>query len=284
MLSSIRKRMTWANVAMTLALVFAMAGGAFAAGGKHHKKAHKPSGVVITSTKQISPKVIKALRGNVGPQGPAGISGKDGANGKDGLPGAEGKAGKDGVSVTGKALAAGEGGCSAGGVAYTSATGASSVCNGQNGTFSSEPLPSGQTLTGVWATSGEGIDLAQISFSISVSPAPTAVYHDIVGPYSLGLLLEEEKVSFFPNANPGTLQELEEDEKAYATDCPGSSSNPKAAPGFLCIYPGKQEGSVSTPTNAAKASEAASDFGAIVPLSGSSNSSSLRGTWAVTAK
>ena len=47
MFSRIRKRLTYANVAMTMALVFAMSGGAYAA-----KK------YVITSTKQIKPSVL----------------------------------------------------------------------------------------------------------------------------------------------------------------------------------------------------------------------------------
>jgi hypothetical protein len=48
MLSKLRRRLTYANVAVTLALVFAMSGGAYAA-----------SRYVITSIKQISPKVVK---------------------------------------------------------------------------------------------------------------------------------------------------------------------------------------------------------------------------------
>jgi hypothetical protein len=48
MISLIKKRLSYANVAMTLALVFAMSGGAYAA-------CH----FTITSTKQISPKVLK---------------------------------------------------------------------------------------------------------------------------------------------------------------------------------------------------------------------------------
>ena len=46
MFSRLRKRFTYANVAMTLALVFAMSGGAYAAFTS-----------LITSTKQISPSV-----------------------------------------------------------------------------------------------------------------------------------------------------------------------------------------------------------------------------------
>ena len=64
MLSAIRKRLTYANVAMTLALVFAMTGGAYAA-----------NKYLITSTKQISPKVLKSLKGATGTNGAAGPAG-----------------------------------------------------------------------------------------------------------------------------------------------------------------------------------------------------------------
>jgi hypothetical protein len=80
-----KPRFTYANVAATLALVFSMTGGAMAA--KHY---------LINSTKQISPKVISALKGKAGPAGPAGAQGpvgKEGALGKEGGPGKEGPAG-----------------------------------------------------------------------------------------------------------------------------------------------------------------------------------------------
>jgi hypothetical protein len=54
-------RLSYANVAATVALVFAMAGGAVAA--THY---------IITSTSQIKPSVRAALRGARGPRGPAG--------------------------------------------------------------------------------------------------------------------------------------------------------------------------------------------------------------------
>ncbi|MGH2880242.1 MAG: hypothetical protein ACRDK4_11630 [Solirubrobacteraceae bacterium] len=72
----IKPKLSYANVTATLALFFAMTGGALAA---HH--------YLITSTKQISPKVVKALKGKTGPAGPQGIPGKDGAAGKDGKEG-----------------------------------------------------------------------------------------------------------------------------------------------------------------------------------------------------
>jgi hypothetical protein len=92
------KRFTYANVVATLALVFAMSGGAIAA--NHY---------LITSTKQISPKVIKKLTGKAGPagkQGPAGPQGKEGPAGKEGLAGKDGKDGKEGKEgAPGSALA-----------------------------------------------------------------------------------------------------------------------------------------------------------------------------------
>jgi hypothetical protein len=90
----LKSRLTYANVAATLALVFAMSGGALAA-----------SKYVITSTKQISPKVVKSLKGKNGKTGAAGVAGapgtpgaqgKEGPTGKEGLIGKEGKEGKEG--------------------------------------------------------------------------------------------------------------------------------------------------------------------------------------------
>jgi len=83
-----RTRITYANVAATLALVFSMSGGALAA--THY---------LITSTKQISPKVLKKLKGATGPSGATGATGatgKEGPTGKEGAAGKEGPAGKEG--------------------------------------------------------------------------------------------------------------------------------------------------------------------------------------------
>src|SRR5579862_2335968 len=83
----IRTRLTYANVVATLALVFAMAGGAAAA-----------SHYLITSTKQISPKVLKELKkpGTNGATGPAGAPGAAGPTGATGAAGANGNAGAEG--------------------------------------------------------------------------------------------------------------------------------------------------------------------------------------------
>jgi len=79
-----RRRLSYANITATLALVFAMSGGALAA--NHY---------LINSTKQINPKVLKKLkgkRGATGATGTTGATGKEGPQGKEGPPGKEGAA------------------------------------------------------------------------------------------------------------------------------------------------------------------------------------------------
>jgi hypothetical protein len=75
-----RRRFSYANVTATLALVFAMTGGALAA--RHY---------LISSTKEISPRVLRALRGRTG------ATGRPGAPGVPGREGKEGREGKPGV-------------------------------------------------------------------------------------------------------------------------------------------------------------------------------------------
>jgi len=68
-----RRRISYANVTATLALVLSMSGGALAA--KHY---------LVNSTRQISPKVLKQLRGNNGKTGPVGPQGPTGPKGGTG--------------------------------------------------------------------------------------------------------------------------------------------------------------------------------------------------------
>src|ERR1700723_272580 len=170
MFSVIRRRLTFANVAMTLALVFAMSGGAYAAGR-----------YVITSTKQISPKVLKSLQGKAGkpgangaagPQGPAGAGGAVGPAGPAGPTGPAGPAGKDGT------------------------------------TGFTEFLPSGKTEKGMWSMSvpvhdptlGYSLARTAVSFVIPLETAP-----------QLRVLEPEEKTAecpgevAAPEATPGNL-------------------------------------------------------------------------------
>jgi hypothetical protein len=86
----IGRHVKYANVVATLALVFAMGGTAVAA--KHF---------LINSTSQISPKVLKKLKGNAGKtgaKGANGTNGTNGANGTNGTNGAEGPAGQSALA------------------------------------------------------------------------------------------------------------------------------------------------------------------------------------------
>jgi|GEM_PF-3528553 len=81
-----RRLFSYSNLAATLALVFAMSGGALAA-----------SHYLISSTKQINPKILKKLKGATGKTGPAGVTGKEGPAGKEGKTGPPGPEGVSGV-------------------------------------------------------------------------------------------------------------------------------------------------------------------------------------------
>jgi Collagen triple helix repeat (20 copies) len=80
------KGFNYANITATLALVFAMSGGALAA--NHY---------LIHSTKQISPKVLKKLKGRTGRTGKTGATGATGATGKQGSQGKQGPQGVEGA-------------------------------------------------------------------------------------------------------------------------------------------------------------------------------------------
>ncbi len=139
-----RKRITYANVAATLALVFSMTGGALAA--KHY---------LINSTTQINPKVLKKLTGKKGATGSAGAQGAPGATGKEGTPGKEGKEGKEGKA----------GSVPASLVSGTSESGDWAVANGESGggfmdtsIAFPEPLAAALASTNVEFLTGKGTD------------------------------------------------------------------------------------------------------------------------------
>jgi hypothetical protein len=164
MFSRTRKHLTYTNLALTLALVFTMSGGAYAA-----------SKYVITSTKQISPKVLKTLTGKPGANGAAGLAGAQGPQGPQGTVGPQGSAGPEGAK--GEAGTKGQAGA-------TGPTGSPWPAGGT--------LPKGATETGEWSMtqfhkSGEfagttisfpiplteGLQGANVHFIKSGEPLPT---------------------------------------------------------------------------------------------------------------
>jgi hypothetical protein len=240
-----RRRLTLSNIVATVALVFAMSGGALAA--KHY---------LLTSTHQISPQVLKALRSRPGP------------------PGEKGTAGTNGIDVTSRQFDGAAGGCTQGGVEFKDVTGTTFACNAKEGNAPKErpdekwkgegqpswpdTLPSGKTETGTWGfvSHAEGPERTPLSF-----PVPTAMPLQAIlgrGPVEVLEPNEEDPIDAHPN-------------------CPGTVTNPKADPGFLCVYSERLEAPLS-------------GYGSLrtsgVVLIFESSDSTARvdeGTWAVTA-
>lgn len=257
MFSAIRSRthVTPGAAIATLALVFAMSGGAYAAGR-----------YLITSTKQISPKVLKQLQGKAGgagapgaagargpagaqgpasPQGPAGATGAQGGEGPAGKEGKPGKEGKEGSPWT-----------------------------------ASGTLPSGQSLTGVWAVQAfaksPGTHRSAVSFALPLSQPPVAHYINSGG------------------------EELTTSGTTASTVCLGSLAQPTAAAGNLCVYASGDTGLSTNEegneyffkwqwgiaiVNATGEAQMASPYGFFVSaLTTEEGPVSAEGSWAVTAE
>lgn len=215
MVSWFRRRFSFGNVVLVLVLVFAMTGGAFAA--KRY---------LITSTKQISPKVLKQLKGKRGPagqQGPVGKEGKPGAAGKDGLPGKDGSNGSSGESV--KVASAGSSECEGhGGAKFTNGTGTAVACNGQTGFTDS--LPSGKTETGDWSIDGPGngeFAFTSVSFNIPLTTPLTNV-----------------KECGTPGKSACVVHYIRAKE-AVPSGCVGNIEEPGAEPGNVCVFAGYEK-------------------------------------------
>jgi hypothetical protein len=202
MFHAIRTRINATTVLAGLALVFAMTGGAYAA-----KK------YLITSTKQISPSVLKSLQGKAGAAGAPGAAGAQGAQGPAGPAGPAGAAGAKGE--TGPAGAKGEKGATgnAGNAGPTGATGATGA------TGFTETLPSGKTETGDW--------------NVTIVGAVSGGTPGAVGSISFPIPLASHGAageSFVFN------KEQTENKEFGSSGCSGSVEAPAAPPGKLCVY------------------------------------------------
>jgi hypothetical protein len=251
----IRRRFTYANVAMTLVLVFALSGGAYAA-----------SRYVITSTKQIKPSVLKSLQGKAGINGAPGTAGPAGAQGPAGSQGPAGPAGNQGT-----AGAKGETGSQGlkGATGNSGATGPKGATGATGTTGFTETLPAGKTETGAWSVRGtaaaaEEPRSAMISFPI---PLPSEL-----------------------NAPPDGHIEFVEAGQSTPEHCKGNVKEPGAEPGYLCVFEGKTFLHAGGLTFfmfvlPGAESEGAGKTGTLILFltAGAAKEVSAEGTWAVTA-
>lgn len=167
-------------VIAVIALVAALSGAAFAAGG-----------LTKSQEKQVK-KIAKKYAGKQGPpgqQGPAGPQGPKGDAGAKGDTGVEGKQGEQGREGP---------------------EGEAGVCS------EAKPeciAPSGAEFTGAWTANAEGSTLFDkarfaISFPLRIP-------------------------SFTPSEH---IKYIKQSESGDPSECPGTVTEPEAAPGFLCIY------------------------------------------------
>lgn len=273
MFSRVRKYFNPAAVVAVLAVLLTTTGGAYAA-----------NRYLITSTKQIKPSVLKALRGNAGTAGKNGASGANGAQGPQGPQGAAGNAGANGTtgtngtpgtngeSVTATPIPTTSAKCEhEGGGEYKVGGGtAIDVCNGKTGF--TKTLPEGDTETGTFSgrfgEATEGYISVPISFAIPLE-----------GP------LAERHVHY--------VTEAEQTSKSVAA-CQGSVEEPSAEVGNLCIYQGLTvpgEGTISfseaeAPNGGQGAERTAGKTGTVVVFkyegAASSERTEIMGSWAVT--
>jgi hypothetical protein len=246
MLSAMRRRLHFspAMVIAGLALVFAMSGGAYAA-----KK------YLITSTKQISPSVLKTLQGKAGAAGAPGAAGAQGPAGPAGPGGAKGETGPAGTK--------GERGA-------TGATGAKGATGASGATGFTETLPSGKTETGTWSVLFAGkVGFPAADASISF---PIPIRGAFEGPAFLFSLAQTESKSF------------------GSSGCAGSVTEPTAPKGTLCIYTASEglkevEGTLEVGLRPEEFEGYGSSGTYITGLGAQQPTSSadVSGTWAVTA-
>jgi hypothetical protein len=215
MIKSAHQKLGTAGFVISIvALLLALTGGAYAAGGGLSGKQKKE----VTKIAQTEAKKLATA----GPAGATGATGPTGAPGAKGDPGSAGTGtpGEAGKSVTAEEFGAAgkEGHCvQVGGTKFTAASGSTFSCNGRTGSpwTAGGVLPSGSTETGTFgaAVAAGGVAFIPVSLSIPTSAPLTAIY--VTGGKEFDT--EGQEVT-------GGL-------------CPGITAGvPAAEPGALCAY------------------------------------------------
>jgi Collagen triple helix repeat (20 copies) len=263
MVSKIRSRFTPSTVIATVALVFAMTGGAVAVNSQSGPSSAKAPVRVASNVASVakSKARVKAKAGPRGPVGPQGLQGPAGATGPAGPQGPAGAKGETGAAGTnGTDGQKGE----------TGATGATGPAGPTGPTGPpGEPWPVGGTLPakatekGAWSASGMPVKafsaevlFGSISFTIPLATAP-AVH---------------------------VIEELGHE----TTECPGGVTKPEALPGNLCIFLNYKEnvGGILSSDPGSGGFEEAGITGSVLFVTAAKAGEGVlaKGTWAVTAE
>jgi len=247
MFSKARERLGTAGLAVAIiALIAALAGGALAAkSSKSLTKAQIIALIKKEAKKNPGPKGDAGAPGAPGTQGPAGLQGplgEKGAQGEKGGQGLPGTAGKEGEGVIVKPLLAGaQAECEETGGALVEEKDGSpkvEVCTGEDGEDGAPgapgapgppgpegspwtaggTLPPGATETGVWSVNAIGDANGEVNETI-FAPLPFTI------PLPSGVV-----------ANSALIHHSGEGDAIFKPICTGSTANPKAKPGELCVY------------------------------------------------
>jgi hypothetical protein len=257
------------------ALVLALVGGAYAAGG-----------LTKSQEKQVT-KIAKKYAGKSGATGPAGAAGTNGTNGTNGKDGTNGAPGE---SVT--VASAGGSECEGrGGTKLSNGTGTATACNGKEGEpgaiHPGETLPSEATETGAWSVGP--INVAKSNCFSSCHFASSTIS------FTIPLAAELDQGHIAAVISNGEEVNFETGTKGPPVNCLGSVSAPEASPGFLCVYVNTLENTLTPYPFIEKLTSAqlftaqgASTTGALLhAIAGSTNEPELVsgwGSWAVTAE
>jgi hypothetical protein len=235
-MSRFKRREPFGKAGLTVAvcaLVLALVGGAYAAGG-----------LTKAQEKQVT-KIAKKYAGKPGAAGANGTNGTNGAAGKDGAAGTNGTPGTPGANGKGilaETVSPGvEAECEGLGGTSFKQEGSSTkhfACNGQTGF--TETLPKGKTETGAWGFSShaKGTVIERFSFPIPLkAPVGEANSHFI--------LSNEEEVCNEPGVGSCAENPTTHEGERPSTVCLGNVANPEALEGNLCVYEQFAVGSVS---------------------------------------
>jgi hypothetical protein len=262
MFSTLRNRFGIPGVISVIALVFAMFGGAYAAsnssgGGKATASAKAKQG----------PRGKTGKTGPAGPAGPAGPVGPAGAKGDAGTAGSNGTNGTNGApgqSVSASAAPPEPAHCEEGGSKFVVGASTTYACNGANGADGSPwtlngKLPVGSTETGNFALGSES------GTGIAFGYAFDAISFNV--PLQTGL---DATHAIYVSASGGN------------PTCTGSSGNPIAPSGYLCVYEGFSGEMGSCEVLSSGLGAGTDPSGANIGCLPEGAEASAIGTWAVT--